>query len=275
MSQVLALVSAALFGIADFTGGLASKTISPWRVTAWSQVLGVPILLVALATVSERNFTARDLGFGIVAGSFGLVGIALLYSALAAGTMSIVSPIVGVVSASIPVLWGLGSGEAFTASQTFGIVAAVVSIILIAGHRPDTRPPMNLLLQALGAAVAFAVFFIAMGQTSQDSGLWPLAAARVVTIPTALAVAGITASASLPPRSVLRHVAFVGLADIGANIAVLLALQTGSLGITTVLASLYPAFTVIAAILILHEKPTAGQRIGIIIAIAAGAILTV
>ncbi len=275
MSQILALVSAALFGMADFTGGLASKTISPWRVTAWSQVLGVPVLLVALATVSESSFTIRDLGFGIVAGSFGLVGIALLYTALAAGTMSIVSPIVGVVSASIPVLWGLASGEAFSASQTFGIVAAVVAIVLIAGHRPDTRPPMNLLLQALGAAVAFAVFFIAMGQTSQDSGLWPLAAARVVTIPIALGVAGITASASLPPRSVLRQVAFVGLADIGANITVLLALQTGSLGITTVLASLYPAFTVIAAILILHEKPTAWQRIGIVIAITAGAILTV
>ena len=274
MSQILALVSAALFGVADFTGGLASRTISAWRVTAWSQLLGVPIILIVLATISESSYTTRDLVYGIVAMSFGLVGISLLYMALAAGTMSIISPIVGVVSASIPVMWGLATGESLGTYQWIGIMAGLVSIVLIAGHRPHQSHPTRIVLQALAAAVAFAVFFIAMGQTSPESGLWPLAAGRLVTIPIAFGVAAITATAAIPRSPELPKVAFVGVADVGANIAVLLAIQTGSLAITTVLSSLYPAFTVVAAIFVLREKPTLQQRIGIIIAVLAGAILT-
>lgn len=274
MSQVLALVSAALFGVADFTGGLASRTISAWRVTAWSQLLGVPVLLVALATISESRYTTRDLIYGIIAMSFSLVGIALLYMALAAGTMSIVSPIVGVVSASIPVVWGLSSGESFGTYQWIGITAGLMSIVLIAGQRTQTRHPTKIVLQALAASVAFAVFFIAMSQTSQESGLWPLAAARLVTVPIAFGIAAITATAAIPRRPEFAKVAFVGAADVGANIAVLLAIQTGSIGVTTVLASLYPAFTVLAAIVVLHEKPTLQQSIGIVVAVVAGAILT-
>ena len=65
MSQILALISAALFGVADFAGGLASRTISAWRVLAWSQLLGLPLLITALATISKANFTAHDLAFGV------------------------------------------------------------------------------------------------------------------------------------------------------------------------------------------------------------------
>jgi drug/metabolite transporter (DMT)-like permease len=274
MSQILALLSAALFGVADFAGGLASRTISAWRVTAWSQLLGIPVLLVALATISESSFTTRDLFYGIVAMSFGLVGISLLYMALAAGTMSIVSPIVGVVSASIPVVWGLATGESFGTYQWIGIGAGIISIVLIAGQRSHARHPTKIVLQALAAAVAFAVFFIAMGQTSQESGLWPLAVGRLLTVPVAFGIAAITATAAIPQRPELAKVAFVGVADVGANIAVLLAIQTGSIGITTVLSSLYPAFTVLAAVAVLREKPTLQQSIGISIAILAGAILT-
>lgn len=274
MSQILALVSAALFGVADFAGGLASRTISAWRVTAWSQLIGIPVILIALATISESSFTTRDLFYGIVAMSFGLVGISLLYMALAAGTMSIVSPIVGVVSASIPVVWGLSTGESLGTYQWIGIVAGLVSIVLIAGHKPHQSHPTKIILQALAAAVAFAVFFIAMGQTSPESGLWPLAAGRLVTVPIAFGVAAITATAAIPRRPELPKVAFVGAADVGANIAVLLAIQTGSIAITTVLSSLYPAFTVLAAIVILREKPTRQQSFGIAIAVIAGAILT-
>jgi drug/metabolite transporter (DMT)-like permease len=274
MSQILALVSAALIGVADFTGGLASKTISAWRVTAWSQLLGVPVLLIALATISESHYTTQDIVFGIVATSFGLVGISFLYMALAAGTMSIVSPIVGVTSASIPVVWGLTTGESLSTYQWIGIIAGLASIVLIAGHAPHREHSTRIVFQALAASVAFAVFFIAMGQTSQESGLWPLAAGRVVTIPIAFAVAAITATAAMPRAPVLLKVVFVGVADIGANIALLLAIQTGSIAITTVLASLYPAFTIVAAIFFLREKPTLQQSIGIGIAIAAGGILT-
>ena len=54
---------------------------------------------------------------------------------------------------------------------------------------------------------------------------------------------------------------------------ILLALQTGPLGINTVLTSLYPAFTALAAVVFLHERPTVGQRIGILLALLAAVVL--
>lgn len=274
MSQILALVSAALFGVADFAGGLTSKTISAWRVTAWTQLLGLPLLLAALLTISKSGYTTQDLMYGMVAMLFSLVGISLLYMALAGGTMSVVSPIVGVVSASIPVLWGVSTGESLSSHQWAGIVAAVISIVLIAGHRTRTRTSTTVVLQALAASLSFAVFFIAMGQTSPESGLWPLAAARLVTVPVAFGIAAITSTAAIPRRPALAKIAFIAVADMGANIAVLLAIQTGSIGVTAMLSSLYPAFTVLAAIAVLREKPAVRQTVGIAIAVMAGAILT-
>ena len=49
----------------------------------------------------------------------------------------------------------------------------------------------------------------------------------------------------------------------------LLALQTGPLGVSVVLSSIYPAFTVIAAMIVLRERPTAVQRLGIVLALGA------
>ena len=50
-------------------------------------------------------------------------------------------------------------------------------------------------------------------------------------------------------------VAVLGGLDMSANIAVALALQLGPVGINSVLSSLYPVFTVIAAIVLLRERP--------------------
>lgn len=273
MSQVLAVIAAAFYGAADFSGGLATRSISAWRVVAWSQLIGIPLLIVGLLVVEAPTVATRDLAFGALAGLFGLGGLVLLYAALAQGTMSVVSPITGVLSAAIPLLWGLAGGETVVALQWVGIVLAGAAVLLVARDHSENRTTTRVLLLSIGSAVGFSFFFIAINQTSEMSGLWPLLGARAVSAPLAFVAAAFSGGTALPPRRVLPLVVLAGVADMAANVAILLSLQTGPLGINAVLISLYPAFTVLAAVLVLRERPTRVQLIGIGLAFAAAVFL--
>lgn len=273
MTQLLSIVAAALYGVADFSGGMAAKTHSAWRVTAWSQLIGVPLLLVAIGVLGATEVTGRDMALGAVAGIFGLAGLVLMYSALATGTMSVIAPIIGALGAAIAIAWDVATGGTITTFQWAGIAISVVAVVLLASQGSGARVDKWPILKAVGSAAAFAAFFIAMSYTGEGSALWPLAAARIVTVPVAFLIAGALHSASLPDRPVLPLVAFTGLADMGASLAIVLALQRGSLGLSTMLASLYPAFTVVAAMLILKERPNQSQRVGIALAFLGALIL--
>ncbi|MEE8376167.1 MAG: EamA family transporter, partial [Acidimicrobiia bacterium] len=134
MTQILAITAAALFGVADFAGGLATRAHSAWRVTAWSQLIGIPLLLVAVAIVGTTEATARDLGLRAAAGAFGLIGIVLMYSALATGTMSVVAPIIGSVAAAIPVGWDLATGATIERVHWLGIIMSIGAVVLLASR---------------------------------------------------------------------------------------------------------------------------------------------
>lgn len=275
MSQLLALLSAVLFGLGDFSGGVATARMHVWRVTAWSQVLGLAILVLGLVLVPADAVTGRDLVFGALGGIAGLAGLAILYATLAAGTMSVVAPIAGATSAVIPVLVDLASGTTLDPVEWIGITLALAAVLAIGLDHSARHLDAKLLFQAVAAGAAFAVFFLALGETSADSGVWPLVAARTATIPIALMIAGILREAALPRGNDLGLVAAAGNLDMGANVAVILSLQSGPVGVNSVLASLYPAFTALAAVVILRERPTRRQGIGIALALAAVVLLAV
>jgi drug/metabolite transporter (DMT)-like permease len=275
MSQLLALSSAALYGIADFSGGLASRSMRSVGVAAWSQFLGVPLLILGALVIPFEDVDRVDVAYGALGGVFGIIGVVALYGALAAGTMSLVSPLTGVLTAVIPVVWGVTAGEAIIGRQWLGIALALVAVALIAANGGSTRLGSGVLVRALVASLGFAAFFIALDQTSEGAGMWPLVAGRAVSIPLALGVAAVTASGAFPQRRVLPTVAVAGNADVAANLAVLGALQTGPLGISVVLTSLYPAFTALAAVAVVRERPTVRQTFGIVLALAAAVLLVV
>ncbi len=275
MTQLLAITSAALFGIADFAGGIATRRLPAWTVTAWSQLLGTPFLVVGLVVVAAPEVTRPDLLWGAAGGLFGLVGLAIMYATLAAGAMSVVAPIIGAGAAVIPVIWAVATGESMSPLEWAGIAGAGGAVALLASQPGTGRINRRLFLQALAAAFGFGVFFIALGQTNEASGLWPLAAARIVTIPVAFSVVVLTKTRPITPKGSWRLIAIAGFFDMTANIAIVLAVQRGPLGINAVLGSLYPLFTVAAAIIILKERPTARQFVGITLAVASIVVLAI
>lgn len=273
MTFALALGAAVLYGFADFSGGFASKRLPPWGVTAWSQTLGLGALLVGLLLFPADTVSAADVLWGSVAGIGGVIGVGLLYRSLAEGTMAIVSPLTAATTAAIPVVVDVATGGSLSTTAIFGVGVALVAIATIAGERSEQRLSPRLLIMALVAGTGFAVFFIAISQTNEASGFWPLLGARAVTIPVAFALHRTLEPKSRPDRIGWRWVAGAGLLDMGANLFVAVALQQGPLGIVSVLTSMYPVVTALSAVVIVGERLTRLQLAGVGLAMLAVVLL--
>jgi drug/metabolite transporter (DMT)-like permease len=269
MSQILALSSAVFYGLGDFLGGISTRRSSVWTVTAWSQALGLGVLVIGLLVVPADVVTAPDILWGALAGVIGLAGLALLYSTLASGSMTIVAPIAGATTAVIPVIVDLAQGAEMSTRHWIGIGLAVGAVLLIGIDPASKGTNVRMIGRAILAGTSFGIFFIAFAQTSEASGLWPLVGARGVTVPIAFAIAGLRGVAAPPKGRDLGLLAVLGNLDMTANVAIALALQRGPLGISAVLSSLYPAFTAITAVIVLHERPRPAQTLGIVLAMGA------
>ncbi len=269
MSSSLAIVAALFYGFADFAGGYATRRLSVWTVIAWAQLLGLGLLAVGVVVVPASAVTRADLLWGAGAGLAGLIGLALLYLALARGSMTIAAPISGAVAAVIPVLVDVIAGTGLTTRQWLGVGLALGAILLVGLEHSRGRLDRRSLLYAVVAGALFGVFFVAFSQTDPASGLWPLVTARAISVPIAFAMAA-SRGVVAPPRSeLLGIVAVAGNLDMAANIAGALALQRGPAGVTAVLVSLYPAVTAGMAMLVLRERPTRLQLFGVGLALGA------
>ena len=97
MASLLALLSSALWGSADFFAGRMSKKHHPFAVLGFSQVIGLFVGILIL--VISGNWQGKVFGFdgflipGILAGLAGYIGLACLYEGLSTGRMGVVAPI--------------------------------------------------------------------------------------------------------------------------------------------------------------------------------------
>ena len=270
MAVLLGVASALVYGAADFLGGLASRRSSPYSVVVWSQFAGLIVLVVAVAVLGDPIPGRADLAWGVLGGIGGGGGVVLLYRGLSVGRMSVVAPTAAVGGASLPVLVGILLGERPSPLALAGVVLALAAIVLVSSssvaseeHRTHRVPPG--LFEAIGAGIGFALFFVALDNVPASAGLWPLLAARVSIV--VAAVAGLAMRTTLrPARADIGGIVACGIADMVANLLYLLASRRGLLAIVAVLVSLYPASTVLLARVVLGERLSGMQIIGLIAA---------
>ena len=276
MAVLLGVASALVYGLADFMGGLASRRSSPYSVVIWSQLAGLILLIAAVAIMGDPVPSNAELAWGVLGGIGGGGGVVLLYRGLSVGRMSVVAPTAAVGGASLPVLVGVVLGERPSALALVGVVVALAAIVLVSSSsvaseelRTSRVPPG--LVEAIGAGIGFALFFVALDNVTPAAGLWPLLAARVSII--VAAVAGLALRTTLrPARADVGGIVACGVADMFANLLYLLASRRGLLSIVAVLVSLYPASTVLLARIVLRERLSAMQVVGLGAA-AAGVLL--
>ncbi|MFI0354322.1 EamA family transporter [Actinomadura sp. 9N407] len=290
MVTVLALGAALAYGVADFLGGAVARKSSALRALAWCVPVGFVVVLIAALLIGGRP-TWPSLAWGFGAGLAGGIGLITFYRALARGPMSVVAPVSALASAVLPVGVGLFRGERLDATVLAGVLLCLAAIGLVSMEKDaeagdgEARGPGRWFdsgpLMAGISGVCFGIFFTLLETAGDQGGLWPLVAARtgnLVVIGAALLVVirmrGAIPGPPISGRVLIGLALLSGALDASANGLYFVAAQQGMLSLAAVLTSLYPAITVLLARIAYSERLRAVQRLGLAVAVAGVALVT-
>ncbi|WP_436498566.1 EamA family transporter [Actinokineospora sp. HUAS TT18] len=261
---LLALASALAYGAADFIGGVGSRRHSSWQVVLVGQTGGALVMLAA-GLLLPGSPAPPDFAWALLAGVGSATGSIFLFRGLARGRMGLVAPISAVGAAVLPVLVGVALGERPGWLVWIGVLAALPGIWLVSRETTSDRPARTreALLDGAVAGLGFGVLFIALAQVSADAGLLPLAANQAVGAILTIAAATSLGQPWRPRAGVVGWGSASGVLGALGTLAFMVATGVTSLGVAGVLASLYPAVTVLLAAGVLGERIGARQRTGI------------
>jgi len=281
VAPLLALISSLTWGLADFLGGLASRRTRIVRVLPVSYLSGAIVVTFFSIFLIPGELNSDSYLYGFFAAFFGVPAIALLYVALSRGPMGIVSPITALMAGFVPVITGLLRGDSVSAIGYFGMALAALSVILVSQERKSDqaqRISLSTLLICVASGTLIGSYLTVLGLAPSNQGIWTSTIARwfgflFVGAFFLLRLKGISKDENSQPFPwTLAIVA--GIFDASANGIYQIATQKGVLAIVAVLASLYPAATAVLARYVLHERLRVIQNIGVVLALAAAACLT-
>jgi drug/metabolite transporter (DMT)-like permease len=277
MASLLALISSAMWGTADYFAGRMSKQHHPFAVLGLSQIFG--LIAGVLIVLVSGDWHGQALGFdgyllyGALAGLFGYLGLACLYEGLSTGRMGVVSPISS-MSAVIPVAYALITGDTLTVLTSIGVVIALVGVFCASGPELSNGLPLKPLLLALGAAAGFglALTFISIG--SRESALMTMVSMRGATFFVTIAIALKFKTKGGFSKRDLPLLIFIGAADFIANLLLGVATTKGLVSVAMVFGSLYPIATALLAFKFLNERLHKVQYVGIALAVTGVSIIS-
>jgi drug/metabolite transporter (DMT)-like permease len=277
MASLLALLSSAMWGTADFFAGRLSKKHHPFAVLGVSQIFGLVVGI--LIVVVSGSWQGKVLGFdgflipGALAGLFGYIGLACLYEGLSTGRMGVVSPISS-LSTVIPLAYALITGDVLSTITLVGVAIALVGVFCASGPELSQGLPLKPILLALGAAAGFglALTFIAIG--SQSSALLTMVAMRGASFFVTISLAIKYRTTGKFSKKNMPILIFIGAADFLANLLLGIACTKGLVSVAMVFGSLYPIATAVLAYKFLHERLLRVQYLGIALAVIGVSIIS-
>jgi drug/metabolite transporter (DMT)-like permease len=280
LAVVLALGASLAYGLADFAGGIKSRSLPVLSVVLLTHgtALAVIALVVTGAALTGAALPDGDhVAYAGVAGLAEAVAVVALYRGLAVGTMSIVAP-VSAVAPGFAVVAAAVLGELPGAGQGAGIALAAVGIVLISLDRSGSdagRAAGASVAYGLATALGFAAFLIAMDGASEGGVAWALLVARLTSVAVLAAVFLARRQPFAIPARELPAVGAIGLLVLAADGLYGLASTEGLLSVVAVLSSLYPVVTIALARVYLHERLRGLQQVGVAITLCGAAVISV
>ena len=271
---VLALGASLSWGLADFFGPLQGRKLGALRTLVWVQLGGLVAiaLIVAVRWIGPKDSAAL---LAIPAAISGTLGLFAYYRGIAVGAISIVAPIAG-VSAVVPVIVGIASGESPSALQLAGIACALIGVFLAArepGGTGERRLAAGVGLAVL-AAIGFGGYFPFMHAAGNADYWWASLIFRIVSTSVILVAVAVQRPNVVVPVRLLPWLALIGIGDMVGNLLYAAASTSGLVSVTSVLASLYPIVTVILARIVLSERVARSQEAGIGLTLAGVALIS-
>jgi drug/metabolite transporter (DMT)-like permease len=261
---LLALSASATWGVADFVGPLKGRALGALRVLVYGQLAG--LLMIALAHAAVL--------LAVPAAISGTLGLYAFYRGIAVGAISVVAPIAG-ISAVIPVIVGLASGDSLSTLTGAGIACALVGVYLAAREpgREGARVAAGVGL-ALLAAIGFGGYFPPMHAAGHADFWWASLLFRTTSTSVVLLTTLLRRPALRLGGADLVVVVLVGIGDMAGNLLFAAASAHGLVSVTSVLASLYPVVTIVLARTVLGERVARSQQAGIGLTLAGVALIS-
>lgn len=238
------------------------------------------VILAVLAVVFGGTITPAAVIWGVLCGISQGLAVWWFYAALGSGPISVVSPLTAVLAAALPLGVGLAIGERPGVVAGAGALLALVAVVLVSREATDEdeRPhrfTRQVAWLTVGAGVGFGLNYVLLHQAPEEARLWPLVFGRIAATAVVLAAAAFTGNFALPQGFPMRLALGAALFDVGANITMLLALQGSLQLLAGVLISLYPVATVLLAIVVLRERMTRWQVVGLVLAVVSVGMISV
>jgi drug/metabolite transporter (DMT)-like permease len=279
-NALFALAAAGLWGVGDFSGGMGVKTAgggvgAALRVVLMSHVTSFIVLLAIAISLGDPFPHGSLLVWGLAAGVFGGLSLSAFYIALSRGAMGASAAISGLLAAAIPaVVSGVTDGSPGL-RRLLGFLVAGVAIWLIAAGDADREQTSTVWL-AIGAGAGFGLYFVALRYAGAAGLIWPMATARMGSITTcALILLALRRAGSVTISTrMISWVLGTALFDTSGNLLFVAATRAGRLDVAAVLASLYPASTILLAGWMLKERLARRQSIGMAVALVAVVLIS-
>jgi drug/metabolite transporter (DMT)-like permease len=205
------------------------------------------------------------------------------YVALSRGAMGASAAVSGLLAAAIPASVAIVTEGSPGILRVAGFVVAGAAIWLIAaGPNPEAKPASaDTVWLAVAAGLGFGIYFVSLKMAGVAGVIWPMATARIGSLATcSLLLLGMSLAAKpgsekprLSPTAIYWALAAT-LLDTSGNLLFIAATRVGRLDTAAVLASLYPASTILLAAWMLRERPTRRQGLGMAVAAAAVVMIT-
>ncbi len=275
LAPALGLTASVSWGVGDFIAGVRSRRLSVLTVLVVSQAAGLVSIAALVVLRGDGPPPARYLVDAALAGLCATVGLAAFYRGLAIGAMSVVAPI-SATSAVVPVVVGVAGGERPSGIQAAGIAIALVGVVLVS-REPGVGGPRRRAAGvglALLAALAFGLLLVALDASSNGDALWGTLGLKITSFTLfTLAALAIRPSFARARPDVLALVA-VGVLDTAGVAFFALASTEGLLTVVAVLAQLYPVVTVLLARVLLRERISSRQWLGVYGALVGATLIT-
>jgi drug/metabolite transporter (DMT)-like permease len=275
VGALLALLSSAVWGSADFGGGMLSRKMPPIAAVLYSQ--GFALIAVILVVAVTGSFhLAQALWWAVFAGIVGPLALTLYYRALSIGPMGVVGP-VSSTSGLVPIVIGLALGEHLSLLRIVALIGAIIGVGAVsASHFAGFhRENMKVIALSLGAALGFGLAFVGLTQASSVTTFDVLLVQRTTNFLLMLPIALLSGTSLRVPRKNASLLAVVGVADVSANGLYTLSSTFGQLALVGALGSVYPLATAVLAAIFNHERLTPTQLGGAALVIVCVAIAAV
>jgi len=232
-----------------------------------TQFVGAGLTLLLALGRSEAMPPPWEIGWALVGGVSGGIGIMSLYLGLATGRMGVVAPISGVLAAALPVGLGIVLQGLPGPVRVAGMALALVAVVLVSlAGGGSSRRDVGL---GVLAGSGIAIFNIAVSRFSAGSVFAPLTIVRASEGVLFVLIVILGRRPWRLARPIVPLVILVGVLDMGGNALYILATQAGRLDVATILSSLYPVTTVVLAALLLRERIVGSHLVGVGVAVVA------